>query len=233
MNSIYRLFERWIDPYRDNGAAEVPNKTAAFLWHFVKQAKLAFLAMLVLGGLVALMEAALFWFVGRLVDLLGTFDRLAGWDGLMASHGPELVGMLVLVFAVRTLIIALAALVEEQAIVPGFFNMVRWQAHQKVARQSVSFFQNDFAGRLATKVWQAGQATGDFMVSLLQVIWFSVVYAFSTVALVGSLDMQLAFIVIGWLVVFGLLARHFLPKVRKFARESAEANSLVQGRLVD
>jgi ATP-binding cassette subfamily B multidrug efflux pump len=151
----------------------------------------------------------------------------------MASHGPELVGMLVLVFAVRTLIIALAALVEEQAIVPGFFNMVRWQAHQKVARQSVSFFQNDFAGRLATKVWQAGQATGDFMVSLLQVIWFSVVYAFSTVALVGSLDMQLAFIVIGWLVVFGLLARHFLPRVRKSARESAEANSLVQGRLVD
>ncbi len=151
----------------------------------------------------------------------------------MASHGPELVGMLVLVFAVRTLIISLAALVEEQAIVPGFFNMVRWQAHQKVARQSVSFFQNDFAGRLATKVWQAGQATGDFMVSLLQVIWFSVVYAFSTVALVGSLDFQLALIVIAWLAVFGLLARHFLPRVRKSARESAEANSLVQGRLVD
>lgn len=233
MNSIYRLFERWIDPYRASGQEQIPNTAGAFLWHFVRQAKLAFFAMLILGGLVALMEAALFWFVGRLVDLLGSFDRLLGWDGLMASHGTELLGMLVLVFAVRTLVIALAALVEEQAIVPGFFNMVRWQAHQKVARQSVSFFQNDFAGRLATKVWQAGQATGDFMVSLLQVIWFSVVYAVSTVALVGSLDIRLALIVVAWLGVFGLLARHFLPRVRKSARESAEANSQVQGRLVD
>ena len=71
------------------------------------------------------------------------------------------------------------------------------------------------------------------MVSLLQVIWFSVVYAVSTVALVGSLDARLAFIVLAWLAVFGLLARHFLPRVRKSARESAEANSQVQGRLVD
>jgi ATP-binding cassette, subfamily B, multidrug efflux pump len=230
---IYRLFERWLDPFKTSEQTALPTTAFAFIWYFVRQAKGAFIAMLILGGLVALMEAALFWFVGRLVDVLTAADRALGWDGLMASHGPELIGMLVLVMFARTLIIALSALLEEQVIVPGFFSFVRWQAHKRVARQSVAFFQNDFAGRLATKVWQTGQATGDFMVSLLQVIWFSIVYAVSTIALVGSLHWQLAAVVVVWLVVFGLLARRFLPRIRKSARESAEASSMVQGRLVD
>jgi ATP-binding cassette, subfamily B, multidrug efflux pump len=233
MNLIYRLFERWLDPFKLAVDDLVPDTAFAFIWHFVRQAKGAFVAMLILGGLVALMEAALFWFVGRLVDLLTAADRALGWAGLMAGNGVELAAMLLLVMFGRTLIIALSALVEEQVIVPGFFNFVRWQAHKRVARQSVAFFQNDFAGRLATKVWQTGQATGDFMVSLLQVIWFSLVYAVSTIALVGSLNWQLAAVVAVWLVMFGLLARHFLPRVRKSARESAEASSMVQGRLVD
>jgi ATP-binding cassette subfamily B multidrug efflux pump len=230
---IYRLFERWLDPFKTSDGSAVPTTAFPFIWYFVRQAKGVFLAMLILGGLVALMEAALFWFVGRLVDLLTATDRASGWAGLMDSHGPELVVMLVLVMIVRTLIIALSALVEEQVIVPGFFSFVRWQAHRRVARQSVAFFQNDFAGRVATKVWQTGQATGDFMVSLLQVIWFSIVYAISTIALVGSLHWQLAAVVVVWLIVFGVLAKRFLPRVRKAARESAEASSMVQGRLVD
>ncbi len=233
MIRIYNLFERWLDPFKSPDHNAMPTTAFAFIWYFVSQAKAAFAGMLILGGLVALMEAALFWFVGRLVDVLTAADRLSGWDGLMASHGPELVAMLVLVMFARTLIIALSALLEEQVIVPGFFSFVRWQAHQRVARQSVAFFQNDFAGRLATKVWQTGQATGDFMVSLLQVIWFSIVYAVSTIALVGSLHWQLAAVVVVWLAVFALLARRFLPRIRKSARASAEASSMVQGRLVD
>jgi ATP-binding cassette, subfamily B, multidrug efflux pump len=233
MNRIFRLFESWVDPFREPEIAAPPDKSWAFLWHYVSQAKGAFVAMLILGGLVALMEAALFWFVGRLVDLLGEFDRAAGWDGLMAGHGPELLAMLGAVVIARTLIVALSALVEEQTIVPGFFSMVRWQAHRRVSRQSYAFFQNDFAGRLVTKVWQTGQATGDFMVSLLQVIWFSIVYAVTTITLLGSLDWRLAAVVIVWLVVFALLGRHFLPRVRKGAREAAEASSMINGRLVD
>ena len=186
MNSIFRLFERWIDPFRLPEDGEIPNTTFVFMWHFVRQAKAAFLAMLALGGLVALVEAALFWFVGRLVDMLGSFDRLQGWGGLMKSHGPELLAMIAIVLVVRTLVVSLSSLVEEQTISPGFFNLVRWQAHRRVARQSIAFFQNDFSGRLVQKVWQAGQATGDFMVSLLQVVWFSVVYAFTTIGLVGA-----------------------------------------------
>jgi ATP-binding cassette, subfamily B, multidrug efflux pump len=233
MTPVFRLFERWIDPFRQPEAGEVPNTAPAFLWHYVRQAKGVFAAMLVLGGLVALMEAALFWFVGRLVDLLGGADRSQGWDGLIDTYGAELALMLAAVLVFRSLIVALSALVEEQVVAPGFFNMVRWQAHRLVSRQSYAFFQNDFAGRLVTKVWQTGQATGDFMVSLLQVLWFSIVYAVTTIGLVGGLDLRLGGVIVVWLVIFSLLARHFLPKVRKAARESAEASAMLQGRLVD
>jgi ATP-binding cassette subfamily B multidrug efflux pump len=233
VRGLYRLFENWIDPFQAPPRDLPPPRALPFVWHYVRQAKGAFAAMLILGGLVALVEAALFWFVGRLVDVLGSAERAAGWDGLLRSNGPELIAMTVVVLFARTIILALNALVEEQAIAPGFFNLVRWQAHSQVARQSYAFFQNDFAGRIVTKVWQAGQAVGDFMVTLLQVIWFCVVYSVTTIALIGDLDWRLAAIVVAWLAIFALLAKHFVPRIRMASRASADASAMVNGRLVD
>ncbi|MGH6763451.1 MAG: ABC transporter ATP-binding protein [Phyllobacterium sp.] len=233
MKAIFRLFENWINAYARPPSDSPPNRAFAFIWYYVGQAKMAFLAMLVLGGLVALIEAALFWFVGRLVDMLASFDRVSGWTGLVEAHGGELLFMLLTVLVARTIITSLAALVEEQTIVPAFFNMVRWQAHLHVSRQSLAFFQNDFSGRIVTKVWQTGQAVGDFMVSLLQVVWFSIIYCLTTIILIGDLDWRLAAIVVVWLVIFALLARHFLPRIRHYARETAEAGSALNGRMVD
>jgi ATP-binding cassette, subfamily B, multidrug efflux pump len=86
---ILRLFEAWVDPFRQPKTLEPPRGTWAFMWFYVRQAKWPFVAMLVLGGLVALLEAALFYFVGRLVDLLETAEQAAGWSGLLDMHGPE------------------------------------------------------------------------------------------------------------------------------------------------
>ena len=83
--TIFRLFERWIDPYADREAGAPPRGTIAFLWHFARQEKGPFAAMLVLGGAVALLEVALFYFVGRLVDILSTLDISAGWSGLTTN----------------------------------------------------------------------------------------------------------------------------------------------------
>jgi ATP-binding cassette, subfamily B, multidrug efflux pump len=231
--SISRLFEGWIDPFRPRASYRPPEKALAFVWHFVSQAKGAFLAMLALGGVVAMLEAGLFWFTGRLVDILDGANPANGWAGLLGSHGVDLIGMAFIVLVVRFLAIALGALVEEQTVVPGFFNLVRWQAHAQVSRQSLSFFHNEFSGRVVSKVWSAGQATGDLMVSLLQVVWFMLVYTLTTLTLISSLDLRLGGIVAAWIVVFGLLARYFVPRVRKHARETAEMSSMINGRLTD
>ena len=125
-------------------------------------------------------EIALFYFVGRLVDMLEGFDAASGWKGLVAAHGGELLFMALVVLVGRFIVVAFSSLIEEQTVVPGFFSLVRWQAASHVGRQSLSFFQNEFAGRVATKVWQSGQAIGDFMISMLQVAWFGMFQTISS-----------------------------------------------------
>ncbi len=195
-SSIARRFETWLDPFAYKDNLRPPSGTTAFIWFYIRQAKSPFVAMLVLGGMTAAIEAALFWFVGRLVDILAGTDRAAGWAGLLAAHGWELAGMLVLIAVVRFLVAMANALVDQQIITPGFYNLVRWQSYQHVARQSLSFFQNDFAGRIVTKVWSGGQATGDLVTSLMESVWFVGIYSVSMLTLVGGLDWRLAVIVL-------------------------------------
>ena len=233
IRSVFRLFETWIDPYYRHGDLRPPPSLGAFIWYYVGQAKGPFLAMAALGGAVAMLEAALFWFVGHLVDILDKVKPGEGWSGLLAGHGGTLLGMVFVVLVVRFVIVSLGALVEEQVVVPGFLNLVRWQAYRHVARQSVEFFQNDFSGRVVTKVWSAGQALGDLVVSLLQVVWFIIIYAASTIALVGGLDWRLALVIAVWIGIFSLLARYFVPRIRQHARNVAEASSMLNGRMVD
>ncbi|KQV34780.1 MULTISPECIES: ABC transporter ATP-binding protein [unclassified Rhizobium] len=233
LRSLFSYFENWIRPFEPKERLQPPEKLVPFIWFYISQAKAPFVAMLVLGGLSAAIEAALFWFVGRIVDILGTVQPSDGWNGLLAQHGAELFGMLVLIGVVRFVVALLMALVDQQIITPGFYNLVRWQSYVHVARQSVSFFQNDFSGRLVTKVWSGGQAAGDVVTSLMESVWFVGIYAVTTLVLVGQLDFSLAIVVGLWLVAFSVLARFFVPRIRLHSRETAEAASMLNGRIVD
>lgn len=117
---IFEFFENWIKPFARKDDLRPPESTFAFIWFYISQAKAPFFAMLVLGGLTAAIEAALFWFVGRLVDILSTVKPDEGWAGLLAAHGGELVGMLVLIGVVRFIVTMITALVDQQIITPGF-----------------------------------------------------------------------------------------------------------------
>ncbi len=154
---------------------------------------------------MALLEAALFYFVGRLVDpsLTRPTGAASSCRGLLAGLARILVFVAVS-FWLPALVVALRA--SSRRLCPGFYNLVRWQAYAHVARQSLSFFQNDFAGRIVTKVWSGGQATGDFMISLLQVVWFIVIYTVTTMVLIAQLDWRLAALVGVWIAAFGVLA---------------------------
>ena len=226
-------FEGWIDPFRPGAALRPPDSATSYILHFIRQAKLPFIALLVLGGLVALVEAALFYYVGRLVDILDASRQAGGWQNLWAQHGGELLTMLAVVVVIRFVITWLSAAVEEQAISIGFYNLVRWQAYAYVIRQSLGFFQNDFSGAIATKVWQSGGAVGDFMVALLQVAWYILVYALTTLVLVARLDWRLAAAIVLWIIVFAFMARHYVPRMRRASAAAAENASALTGRIVD
>jgi len=230
---IYGLFESWLAPFQEPADLQPPQKLSAFIWHYARQAKAPFFLMLVMGGLTPLIDAGLFFFVGRLVDILNDLPAPRSWTGLWAHSGPELAFMLLTVLVGRTLVLFIAALVDEQTIAPGFYNLVRWQVHRHVTRQSYQFFQDELSGSIANKVWQSGQATGDLLESLITVIWFMIIYSCTTLGTLAVLDLRLAGLVALWIIGFGLLAWRYLPTIRRQAEVAAEAGSAVSGRIVD
>lgn len=233
LRAIFSYFENWIKPFARTEDLRPPATLLGFVWFYVRQAPGPFVAMLILGGMTAAIEAATFWFVGRLVDILSAVKPSEGWSGLIAGHGYELLAMLLMIGVVRFCITFLTALFDQQVITPGFYNLVRWQSYSHVARQSLSFFQNDFSGRIVTKVWSAGQATGDVITSFMESVWFVMIYAASTLVLIGGLDLKLAGVILVWIGVFAVLARFFVPRIRYHSKESAEAASMLNGRMVD
>jgi len=229
LDRIFRLFESWLDPFRTPPVDPMPSGVLAFLMFFARQARWVFVLMLILGGLMAGVEAAIYAFVGVIVDLLETSPR----EGFFATNWTLLLAMAATVLVLRSAVVILTALLEEQAVVPSFFNLVRWQAHNQVMRQGLGYFHDDFSGRISAKVWQAGQSAGEFMITLLQTIWYIVVYALTTLTLVTQLDLRLGAIIAVWLLCFAALARYFVPRIRTYAKQTAHGASSVTGRLVD
>ncbi|MCY1705302.1 ABC transporter ATP-binding protein [Pannonibacter sp. SL95] len=229
MQFIYRLFEGWIDPFQPVASRALPSSALAFLRLYVWQCRWPFLLMLVLGGLTAAIEAGIYSFIGTIVDMLDA----ARPERLFSDHALTLLGMAFVVLVLRTVVAAGTALVEEQTVIPGFNNLIRWQAHRRIMDQSLGFFHDEFAGRISSKVWQSGQAAGEFMVTLLQVVWYILVYAAATMLMLGDLDVRLALLVGVWLVAFVIIARIYVPRIREQSKASAHAASGLTGRLVD
>lgn len=234
-NPFLKWFESRIDPFAEREDYLPPNKLFGYIWHYVKQAKWAFVLMMLFGFLNAAIEAIIFSYVGKIVDVLTSFDEVkaSGWQGLIDVAGPALLTMLLIILVGRVAVVTIGALIEEQIVVPGFFTLVRWQSHKHVVQQSLAFFQNDLTGRVAQKIFQTGHAIGDLMIALIQTMGFISAYAVSTFALLFSLNGKLGAMVVVWLIGFVLLARYFIPRIREHGRATTEAGAVATGRIVD
>src|SRR5262245_41231946 len=129
-----------------------PEGLAAFYWHFVRQTKGWYAAMFAASLAVALLDTVIPLFIGRLVALMEATDRQAA----VTAAAPLLVTMVVLALVVRPLAILTDITIRHNALIPGATSLIRWQSHWHVVRQSLPFFQNDFAGRIANRVMQTG-----------------------------------------------------------------------------
>ncbi|MBB3935810.1 ABC transporter ATP-binding protein [Aureimonas phyllosphaerae] len=240
IGGLLRRFERIIDPYGDvepDGAEPrrvgalppLPQETNRFIWHFASEARWPFLALLVTGGLTGGVDAFLYAAVGRVVDALGSSSPAT----LLADHFWLLVTLAVTTLLLRTLVLFAASLLEQQVIVPSLYNRIRWQSYRRLMDQSYTFFQNDFAGRIAQKVQQVGEATGDFIVTTLQTFWSFITFTLLAVAILGAMDPWMGLVLFLWAIGYGWIVRDLLPRIRRAGRESAEARSVMSGRIVD
>lgn len=218
-----------IDPFGDTGEATLPSEGWRFILFFARQAKGPFMLLLVIGGLAGMIDAALYWAVGWLVDLLNAANPLT----LVHDHWPALLGLLVLVLVVRAAVIIANAIVEQQVIVPHFYQLVRWQSFQRVIEQPYDFYQNDFAGRIATKIMQAGESTGDFIISSLQTLWSFATFLVLATTILAALDPAMVLVIAIWFASYLAVARFLLPPLRGAGRRTADARSVMNGRMVD
>ncbi|WAX97408.1 ABC transporter ATP-binding protein [Aminobacter sp. NyZ550] len=226
---LWRRLEGAIDPFQDTDREVLPESAWAFILYFARQAKGPFTLLLVSGFLAGAIDAALYWSVGWLIDLLDATTP----QRLFADHWPELAGLLVLILVVRAVIIIGSAIVEQQVVVPGFFSMVRWQAFRRVIEQPYDFYQNDFAGRIATKIVQGGEAVGDFIVNVLQTMWAFLTFVLLSLTILVSLDPLMGAVVLAWFLGYAAIVYFLLPEMRRAGRATADQRSIFNGRLVD
>ena len=226
---MFGWFESLVEPYPEEAPQEPPRGLLAFMIHYARPVW-PFLAMMsATAAVVGVIEVVLFAFLGNLVDWLEKMDRAT----FLAEQGWYLVGMAVVVLIVLPGVIMINSLLIHQTLLGNFPMIIRWQAHRYLLGQSFSFFQDEFAGRIATKVMQTSLAVREAVMKVLDVLVFVGVYFISMVVLMASSDLRLAIPLVAWIAIYLWLLFYFVPRLKRVSQSQADARSVMTGRVVD
>jgi ATP-binding cassette, subfamily B, multidrug efflux pump len=225
---VLRAFENLLHPYPDAVPAIPPRPLLAFLWACTKGLRRYILAMTLLTASIGVFEALLFSMLGNVVDWLGQVPA----DKLWETQRTNLL-LLVAILAASPLVIALQTLFKHQTLAGNFPMLLRWNFHRLMLGQSMGFYQDEFAGRVAAKVMQTALAVRDTWMILADILVFVIIYFVTMLAVVGRLDAVLLLPFLGWLVLYVAALVFFVPRLAHVAKEQADARSLMTGRITD
>ncbi len=227
---MLRWIERRISPFRRASIERPPENIIGFFWHYCRQIWGTLLAVVVIGSLAALIEVALFTFLGQIVDLARSAESP---QTFFEQNGQLLLLMAAFAILLRPITFLVHISIINQSLIPSFTNLIRWQAHRYMLRQSPSFFQDDFAGRIANRVMTTGAALRQAIVDLTDSLWFVTIYAVSALTVLFSADPRLMAPLLVWLAAYGFMLFYFVPKVKERSAVMSDARSTLAGRIVD
>jgi len=226
---MFRFFESLIKPFPIEDPQTPPKTLFAFCRHYTRGTERYLVLMSVLTAAIAIMEVSLFGFLGQLVDWLNMHTP----ENLFQESGDKLRFMAAILVIGLPFCVILHSLVMHQTLLGNYPMMIRWQAHRYLLGQSVGFYQNEFAGRIATKVMQTALAVRETVMKLLDVLLYVVVYFSGVLVLAAALDWRLAVPFLFWLATYAALLYYFLPRLGQASSKQANARSEMTGRLVD
>ncbi|MCW8109211.1 ABC transporter ATP-binding protein/permease [Alteromonas ponticola] len=226
---MFSFFERLTKPFPNPPPTQPPESLVAFCRHYTQGMWWVIAIVSVLGALVAMLEVTLFGFLGQLVDWFATHDRAT----FLQQEKWTLIGMSVVVIMLIPGLILIRSLFNRQALMGNYPMRIRWNAHRYLLSQSVSFFQNEFAGRVATKVMQTALSVREAVMKLLDLMVYISVYFLSMVVLVFSIDWRMAIPLVIWFAVYLSILRVLVPKLKTVSQAQADARSMMTGRIVD
>ncbi len=226
---FFSWLETYVDSFPMHRAEKPAAKLFAFVFHYTKPFLPLLLASILFSTVIALIEVYLFAFIGNLVDLLSAADRATFWE----DNSTKLILMGALVLLVLPALNFISEAISHQGLRGAFAMRIRWLAHRYVLRQSMDFFHNDYAGRVATKVMQAALGVRDAVMKITEVVVYVTVYFVGALVLVASSDYWLMIPLLIWLGGYALACWYFVPRLGKLSEVQAELRSLVVGRVVD
>ena len=225
---MFRRFERLVETYPDAKPATPPRTFFAFLWQSSAGLRPYILLMTLCTAVIGAFEAMLFAMLGQLVDWLAKVEPAQLW----ATQRQNFL-LLIGVLAVSPLVVGLFALLKYQVLFANFPMRLRWNFHRLMLGQSMSFYQDEFAGRVATKVMQTALAVRDAWLTATDILAFIVIYFVTMLAIVGTFDLRMLAPFLGWLSLYSLSLVYFVPRLGKVAAAQADARSLMTGRVTD
>lgn len=226
---MLQFFEKLTNPFPEAEPTQPPKGIYAFCRHYSKGMEIPLVVMALLTALLAMLEVSLFGFMGQLVDWLVQKDPATLWQ----TEQDTLIRMGLLTAVGMPLLVLIHSAVLHQTLLGNYPMAIRWQAHRYLLKQSVSFYQNDFAGRIATKVMQTSLAVRETATKLLDVMVYVLVYFSTMLYLVFDADWRLVLPLLVWLSLYICLQVYFVPRLKDVASRQADARSDMTGRIVD
>ncbi|MEJ6509902.1 MAG: ABC transporter ATP-binding protein, partial [Octadecabacter sp.] len=227
---MFRFFENLVDPYVDYPQDDTPpTRLWPFLKTYARPFRRVFWAAGIMSIVVALVEVWLIAYMGRLVDLIALGSEVSFW----ADYGWEFIIVGVFLLTLRPLLQVIDVALLNQSIVPNFAAIVRWRAHRHVLRQSVGWFENDFAGRMANRIMQTPPAAGEVAFQVFDAVTFSLAYIIGAAFLLGGGDPRLLLPLLIWFGLYMVLMHWTIKRVGPASKISSDARSEVTGRVVD
>ncbi|QGZ34388.1 ABC transporter ATP-binding protein [Stappia indica] len=226
---MFDRFEKLIDPFREQPITAPPAGLFAFCWHYTRPIWPILVAVCLLGTAVAIFEVMVFSFLGDLVNWLSTADRETFFD----DNAGRLVWMGVVILVIMPALSLAWELLFHQTLLGNYPMAIRWQVHRYLLRQSIGFYQNDFAGRIATKVMQTALAVREVVTRVLDVLVYVSVYFVSAVLLIGEANVRLALPLVLWFFAYLAVLVFFVPRLKTLSQVQADSRSLMTGRVVD
>ncbi len=227
-SALWRCFEQRVDPYPSEAPRTPPRGFAAFLWEGTRGLRPYILGMTLLTATIGAFEALLFALLGRLVDWLGQVPPSQIWD----RHGERLLWLGAIVLGSVGLV-ALQTMLKHQTLAGNFPMRLRWNFHRLMLGQGMAFYQDEFAGRVAAKVMQTALAVRDTCMTLADILVFVTIYFVTMVAVLGAFDAWMLLPFLGWVALYAVSLRWFVPRLSRVSRAQADARALMTGRITD
>ena len=227
---MFRFFEGLVDPYVEYEETDTPPKR---LYPFLRAYAEPFMRVFWITGIVsvviAITEIWLLGYLGRLVDILTAGTPAQVW----AESGTEFLVVAFLILTIRPAVHVFQVMLLNNTILPNFGTLVRWRAHRHVLRQSVGWFEDDFAGRIANRIMQTPPAAGEVVFQLFDAITFAIAYLLAAAVLMGQADARLLLPLVFWIVPYLVLLVWVVRRIGPASEAASNARSAVTGRVVD